>query len=407
MQRQKLITTILVLALARLFNNITRRFAYPFIPAIGRELDVSSSAVGSVIATQGGMGILSPAFGPVSEKYGRKNTLLFALVLMIMASLPGIVAPVYGVFYFAMVVFGLSKIIFDPAMQAYIGDLVPYQFRGRAIGTTELAWAGSLIVAAPMTGFLLDRFGLSAVFIMIVVLSMAGFLLIWRYVPTDIPDRATKIPNFFESLQIMRGSPIALAVIGFILFYITANEFISISYARWMESEFDLKVTALGTAAVVIALAEVTGEFVVIGIADRFGKKRLTLVGLVGTTLSYVLLTQMPSLTTALMGMFMTFLFFETAVVASIPMITEILPHARAVMLSSAVAATSIARFSGGIIGGQLYERGNFTTIGLAAAALTLAAVVVMGLFVHENHSSSTMGVTWPAESSVTSPENG
>lgn len=400
MDTQKITTTIPALAVARLFNNMTRRFAYPFIPAIGRELDVATSSVQSVIATNAGVGIISPIFGPLSEHYGRKNVMLLALALMGVGAVPGIFAPVYGIFYFTMVVFGLSKIIFDPAMQAYIGDLVPYQYRGRAIGTTELAWAGSLIVAAPITGLLIQEFGLSAVFGMLLFASIAAFLLIWYFVPKDIPDKTTEVPNFFTSLRVVWQSPVAMATLGFILFFVTANELISISYAKWMEDAFEMKITALGTAAIVIALAEVTGEFLVIGIVDKFGKKRLAMVGVLGASVAYIGLTQLGSLTAGLIGLFVTYLFVETAIVASIPLFTEILPSARSVMMSVTMAGHAISRFTGAMLGGQIYNRGEFALIGIVAAVLCAVSLLILWTFVHENHASKITGVTRPAESS-------
>lgn len=389
-----LVRTISALAAARLFNNMSRRFAYPFIPAIGRALGVSTGSIQGAMATQAGVGIISPIFGPLSELYGRKRVLLLAMALMGLGAVPGIVAPTYGVFYVVMILFGLSKIIFDPAMQAYIGDLVPYHYRGRAIGSTELAWAGSLIVAAPLTGFLLDKMGLSAVFVMLFIASTAGFGLIWYYVPSDKPDKTAQVPNFFEGLKIIRNSPVATAALIYTLLFITANELVTISFARWMETTFDLKLTALGTSAVVIALAEVTGEFMVIGLADRLGKKRLTLFGVLGAALMYLTLTRLSSLTAALVGLFLVYLFVETAIVSSIPLFTEILPSARAVMMSASVAGHSIARFTGGLMGIQIYNWGNFDAIGAVAAALCLTALIVMWGSIHENHSSSTIGAT-------------
>lgn len=394
MQKPTLVRTIAALAVARLFNNIARRFAYPFIPAIGRELSVSTGSIQGVVATQGGIGILSPIFGPLSERYGRKRVMLMALALMGIGAVPGIIAPTYGIFYLVMLVLGLSKIIFDPAMQAYIGDLVPYGYRGRAIGTTELAWAGSLIVAAPLTGFLLDKMGLSAVFLMLLVASSGGFFLVWRYVPSDPPDKSAHVPNFIDGLKIVRRSPTALAALFYSLLFIIANELVGISFAKWMESTFDLKLAALGTAAIVIALAEITGELVVIGMADYFGKKHLTLVGILGTAIMYFALTQAASLTAALVGLFLVYLFAETAIVSSIPLFTEILPQARAVMMSSIAAGHSTARFTGGLLGSQIYTWGQFEAIGMTAAVLCLISLIVMWGFIHENHSSSTIGVT-------------
>ena len=67
-------------------------------------------------------------------------------------SVLGAVFADYGVFVVVMFSFGIGKIIYDPTFQAYLGDLVPFGRRARVMGISELSWALSLVVAAPVAG---------------------------------------------------------------------------------------------------------------------------------------------------------------------------------------------------------------------------------------------------------------
>ncbi|NJL56686.1 sugar porter family MFS transporter [bacterium] len=137
---------------------------------------------------------------------------------------------------------------------------------------------------------------------------------------------------------------------------------------------------------VVIAAAEVIGEVTVMGLADRIGKRRLSLIGSAVSALSYVILPHLDtSLPLALAGVFVMFLFVEIGIVAAIPLFSEVLPEARAVMMSGVIGASSLGRFLGAAGGGALLALvGDFAVIGLVSTGVGLLAVFSMWRFVPE-----------------------
>lgn len=62
-----------VAALARLSFNTARRFAYPFVPAFSRGLGVQLMAITSLAAANQVTGVLSPAFGPLGDRWGYRR----------------------------------------------------------------------------------------------------------------------------------------------------------------------------------------------------------------------------------------------------------------------------------------------------------------------------------------------
>jgi predicted MFS family arabinose efflux permease len=113
------------------------------------------------------------------------------------------------------------------------------------------------------------------------------------------------------------------------------------------------------------------GEGLTAFLGDRLGLKRALFTGLVLTALSFILLPFLGStLPLALAGLFFTFLTFEFAVVTGISLFTEILPGARATMMSSNVAAMSIGRMIGALVGGAIWLAGGLLAICLVSAAI-------------------------------------
>lgn len=387
-QNRGTIRAILLLTIARIIVNITRRFAYPFLPTISKELSVSLTSAQTVVATQAGIGITSPLVGPFSDQVGRKRTIVLCLSALAMLALIGFFHPVFWVFAVAMIGFGVVKMLYDPTMQAYIADRVPYRQRGLALGVTELSWAASLIIAAPVAGWLLADYGLSAIFLALAVVSGGVTLLIWRGLEGDSPDEGVKFKRItpLEAWRTLSTNPAALGAIGYSMTLVMANEILLISYGAWMERSFDLAVTALGLVTIVIAVAEVVGELSIIRLVDTIGKRRMALGGAFFSSILYLILPNLTfSLVITLVGLFILFVFVEIAIVASIPLFTEILPHARAVMMSSNVAAHSLGRLLGGLLGGIIYGLADdFRLSGIAALIIGLLAVFCLYRFVPE-----------------------
>jgi predicted MFS family arabinose efflux permease len=387
-KKKSLITTVFVLTFARFTINMTRRFMYPFVPAISGQLNVSVQSIQALISAQASVGLLSPIFGTISERYGRRQTIVAALAIMVLALFIGVVYLNFWVFAAVMITVGVMKIIYDPAVQAYLGDRIPYNRRGLALGTMELSWAGALIVIGPLAGFLLARHGLQSLFIWFVVMSLVAWVLVWRFLPADRGDRETSVQSvsIIEGFRVLRRNRAGLGAMGFSLFFVIANEIFFINYGVWMDVSFDLTLEDLGFATTVIAAAEVIGEFIVIGFADRVGKRNMALVGTACASMIYLILPHLVfSLTTALIGLFVLFIFVEVAIVSSIPLFTEIIPDARAVMMSGNISAHSLGRLIGGALGGLIYAWiGNFALMGGISMLMGLGACLLMWRFIAE-----------------------
>lgn len=411
--RPVLARIVLSLTFSRLIVNITRRFPYAFLPTIARQFGVPLSGVQNVLAVQAGVGAASPLFGSLSERYGRKRVILAMLALLVIASLLGILLPTFSIFAGVMIAYGISKMIFDPAVQAYIGDRVPYNRRGMAMGFVEFSWAGALLISAPITGILLglsviiipdsllnggfgfiptltwQPTGIQAVFLAIAIMGAVASLIVWIWVPGDAPAKnaTLNIITPLDTLRLMRGNPAALGAVLSAFLLSTANEIFFINYGAWMESSFDLALAALGTVTIVIAAAEIGGEASVIGLSDRIGKRRMAIIGGIGSTICYILLPGLNfSLVAALIVLFIMFLFVEIGIVAAIPLYSEIMPEARAVMMSGVMGAAAGGRLVGAVLGSVIYALfANFIVIGVVATLIGAASVFILWRYVHES----------------------
>ena len=205
-----------------------------------------------------------------------------ALVMMTAMSLLGALFADYGIFVLVMFGFGVGKIIYDPTFQAYIGDVIHFSRRARVMGIAELSWALSLVIAAPVAGFLLDVSSLQAIFLFLAMLLGGSALVFWLLVAPSGGDRRqrARIMNPVSAMRAVSAHPPALFALLFTVCLTASHEIFYINYGLWMEDSFGLVLAALGAVTIVIALAEVIGEFIVITLADRFGAKRASMYGI-------------------------------------------------------------------------------------------------------------------------------
>ena len=367
--------------------NLPRRFAFPFIPEISRQLHISLASVQGVIATQSGSGIIAPVFTPLSDRRGRKQTMMLAVGMLAGGALGGALFPSFAAFYVVMVFLGIAKIIYDPAAHAYIGDRISYNRRGAAIGIVELSWSLSLIISAPMAGILLDLSGLSAIFACISALAALSLVGIWLILPGDRPIEATakRQRRDVSNWRILMRNPAAVAALVYAATLSSGGEIMLIVYGAWMENSFEIVLTTLGLVTIVIALAEVVGELTVIGLSDRIGKQRLTVYSAMLASICYFLLPFIGvNLIVALATIFVLFIGVESAIVTSFSLFTEVLPEARALMITSIWSAHAIGRFLGATLGGIIYAEATagFTAAMMVSAGLTALATFTLWRFV-------------------------
>jgi predicted MFS family arabinose efflux permease len=374
------------LILARLMMNIGLRMVYPFAPELGRGLGVEVTEVYRLITIRNLAGFLSPFFGPLSERYGRKPIIIAATLLFAASCFLVVRWPAYWALGLTLVLIAIAKIIYDPALQAYLGDSIPYRQRGRAIAISEVAWAGALLVGAPTVGWLIARQGWQAPFLWLGLLALLAAVWLWRVLPpiTNQTRRGLKVT---EIGGVLRQHPVIWAAIAYSMLVAGGSETFFIVYGDWMETTFSLSLGGLGLTASVVGVAEIFGEGAVGVFVDRFGKRFIVTARLLSALAYSIIPFASQTIALALITLFTLFLFFEMMVVGAVPLLTELVPSARSMVIAAVVAASSLGRAGGTILGPFLWERGGLAANGLVAAALTLVGMGVLVRWLHVDSS--------------------
>ena len=368
-------------AVCRLFLNTSRRFVYPFAPALGRGLEVSLPAVTSLIAVNQITSMLSLVFGPLADRLGHRRLFLSGLAALAAGMLLAFWVPVYAAVLVGLILAGLGKSMFDPAILAFVGERVSYRRRALAVGALEVSWAGAALVGLPLIGLLISRFGWRAPFLALGIAAVLGWVALLVLLPARTPEETARTApvGFRDAFGRICRSPTALRTLGFTLLFNGASDVFFVVYGVWLEGTFDLNVAALGAAVTVIGAAELIGEAACAALADRIGLARSLVGGVILTGSCYLLLPFIGNtLPGALVGVFAIFVCFEMSIVVALSFFTEVLPGARATMMSGYFGAASLGRVIGAMIGGVVWTAGGIGAVCAVSGVMTGAALLLL-----------------------------
>lgn len=370
---------LIVFMLIRTVFNTMHRMVYPFLSVFARGLGVELTTFSFIITARSLVGAFSPVFAPIADQRGRKFAMLVGAGLF--AAGMGLVAlhPNLITLSAAMLLALLGKYLFDPAMQAYFGDRIPYAQRGTALAITEIAWSLSFIAGVPLMGWLINRYGWTAPFPLLAGTGILMIAVVGMMIPHEDAHHTPTTDSRGNFRAVLTNIP-ALAGISIALWASASNELVNLIFGVWLEDSFGLKIAALAGASAVIGLSELSGEGLVALTTDRLGKPLALLLGVLGNAVCALIL---PIIGTtqigALIGLFFYYITFEYIMVSHVPMMSELVPEARATLLSFSLTGHSLGRAIGALLSTFIYQTFGFIPIVIVSVFFNILALLALG----------------------------
>ena len=332
-----------------LLSSLGTSIANVGLPTLARAFNASFQEVQwIVLAYLLAITTLIVSVGRLGDIIGRRRLLLAGMFLFTLASVLCGIAPTLWLLIAARAVQGLGAAVMMALTMAFVGETVPKAKTGNAMGLLGTMSAIGTALGPSLGGVLIAGLGWRAIFLVNVPLGVLTFLLAHRYLPPDRrrpkADRAgfdhvgtlllaLTLAAYALAMTIGRGSfgplNIALlsaAVFGACLFVLTETRAASplirlamfgdralsaslamsalvstVMMATLVVGPFYLS-RALGLDAALVGLVLSVGPLVVAltgvpagGIADRFGAKRMTIVGLIAIAAGSFILSIVPA----------------------------------------------------------------------------------------------------------------
>ncbi len=369
--------------ITRLLIDTAVQMFFPFLPIIANGMGTTTVTLGRLVSLRSSMGLLAPLFGVMADRRGYRSTMRLGLLLgaigyTIVASSNAIWMTAIG-----MIFGGLGTFSFVPTLQAYISTRLPYQQRAKGLGILEYSWALSGIIGLFLVGRLI-----AATNWRIPLYLIAGGMFISAILYGRLPSveaaRESKLKSLhltpwqqLKSFFIFHENQRSTWSVFFVAFLIMMGAMtIFINYGTWLAQSYDVDAASLGTVALIIGLADLSGSVLASVTGDRVGKRRSLFIGLVGSAIAYFCLPFFDiSLFTAVFGLVLTRIAFEYGVVNILALASEQVPSQRGKVMSMAAASALLGSTIAGFFSPTLYE-----TYGLRLITFIPVVAMLIGL---------------------------
>lgn len=368
---------LVALTAAKTVANTSLRWLGPFLPVLERAFGTTIGALTSVLALVELGGLSTLATGRLLDRGHRRRIFLTGSTAVAMASIVALGGSLrWFALSSALLVLGVANLTI--AGLAWISAAVPYERRGRAIGTFELSWALALCVGGPSVALLIELFGWRGPFVGLAAASAVTTIVVARIVPPDprpAPSAATgaglhapaRLPR---SAWAPLATSAAIAASGLGVFVVSG---------AWLSDRHGISTGGLGAVVVAFGLLELGASGASAAFSDRLGKRRAVALG-IAVLLAGLLVTGTSgsSAVLAVVGLTVFLAGFEFAIVTSLSLMSEAAPLARGRALGVGNALGTVCRAGAVFASGQLYERvGMQAALALSATTACIALVAL------------------------------
>ncbi|MDR7078713.1 putative MFS transporter [Neobacillus niacini] len=264
------------------------------IAALSVEWNLSAQQMGWIGSVQSiGMAIGALVFGLMSDRIGRKNVFIITLLLFSIGS--GLSAFTTTITMFLVLRFfigmGLGGEL--PVASTLVSESVPAEKRGQIVVLLESFWAAGWLVAAVISYFIIPRYGWS-----VALLISAAPALYALYLRVGLPD-SPKFEAIKEKEKISAFQSIAnlwtseyrrrTTMLWIVWFFVVFSYY---GMFLWLPSVMVLKGFSLIKSfgyVLIMTLAQLPGYFTAAWCIERFGRKFVLSVYLIGTAISALL----------------------------------------------------------------------------------------------------------------------
>lgn len=212
-----------IIVLTLFIDSIGSTLLFPFFALyITQKFGVGMTEAGVLLGMSSLFGLIGSMIGgALTDKFGRRQLILFGLVFSALSSLLFGFAADVRMLYFLVVVVGLLSRVSTPAHDAMMADILPEAKRQEAFGITRVVGNYAWIFGTALGGLIAARSFL-ALFVIDAVLSLVVAVILYRFLPETKPTapvdlEARKSESLWKTITGYRIVLRDLAYLGFTL----------------------------------------------------------------------------------------------------------------------------------------------------------------------------------------------
>ncbi|OAT97890.1 MFS transporter [Lacticaseibacillus rhamnosus] len=301
---------IIGIGIAWLFDAMDVGMLSFVIAALHKEWQLSTVEMGWIGSVSSiGMAVGAILFGMMADRFGRKAILILTLLVFSIGSGISAFATGYGIFLVLRFIIGAGLGGELPVASTLVSESVPVEKRGRSVVLLESFWAAGWLLAAIISYFVMPLWGWR---VAIFATGLAGLYAFYFREGIHESRAFKKVarPGLIKTLTPLWRPPyvrstLMLWIVWFMVVFSYYGMFL------WLPSVMVLKGFSLINSfgyVLIMTLAQLPGYFVAAWLIEKWGRKTvlsLFLLGTAGSALGFGMATSLPMLLTA--GMLLSF----------------------------------------------------------------------------------------------------
>lgn len=359
----------------------------PILPRIAEELTVPEDQLGYLVTAYAvAVGCFAILAGPISDQWGRRTILRWGTLWMGIALLLHGLATSFETLMALRFLAGTASGMLGGAAVAYVGDVIPYERRGWALGIVTSGFAFGQVLGIPLGTLLAGWAGYRAPFVgfgllMVVCSAMCWFVLD----PTPQREGRLTLADAFESYRWILSQPVLVAVnVASATMMLSVSAFI-IYQPLWLEQTFDATegwiAVLFGCAGLMnAAMGAYSGA-----LSDRVGRKPLVLLASGGLGLAMLVTPFMPSWNVLFVLFVATMGLVGMRLSPLNAWVTALVDDAhRGALMSLWLATGQIGFALGSVVAGWMWREYGFTGNAIAGFCAAMITAAILAFFVPE-----------------------
>jgi MFS transporter, DHA1 family, tetracycline resistance protein len=235
--------------------------------------------------------VCAPLLGNLSDRYGRRPVLLFAVGALGVDYIVMGFAPTLAWLFLGRTIAGIAGASFTPAY-AYVADVSPPDKRAQSFGLISAAFGVGFILG-PALGGLLGQLGTRTPFFAAAALSLVNLVYGTFVLPESLPTEARRPfewrrANPLGTLLQMRKHPVVLGLLGALFLWMVAHQVMPSTWTFYTKFRFGWSEAMIGAslaaAGVVMAVSQATLMRILM---PRLGERRTALTGIAVASVGY------------------------------------------------------------------------------------------------------------------------
>jgi DHA1 family tetracycline resistance protein-like MFS transporter len=235
--------------------------------------------------------VFAPILGNLSDRYGRRRVILFAVGALGVDYIIMGFAPTLAWLFVGRAIAGAAGASFTPAY-AYVADISPPERRAQNFGVVSAAFGIGFIIG-PAIGGLLGTLGPRAPFFAAATLSLINFCYGFFVLPESLPPERRRPfqwrrANPLGTLGQMKKHPVVLGLLFALFLWGLGNQVMPSTWAFYTKLRFGWSEAMIGASFAAVGVVMASSQAIVMRlIVPRLGERRAGLIGIASGMVGY------------------------------------------------------------------------------------------------------------------------